>query len=793
MRIPRRTENVRMNDSAPVEIAQATTAAFQARDKVASSLMQFAAEQEATDRKINVDAGANAIKNLAEGAKANAMKMSAPDGSNYGQIVGDSMKDADKVINEFSKGDRYVQKQLQAYKARVDEDLTTDSTIAIAAKMENFNYQRVDALGIDSANRIRENPKENLLAAEGTTYNNMINSITKSPSNPTGSISPENAVKIKKAYAERAAGQLIEGLGNSKQFSKAITLLGANHEDPSLYNEMAPQDAQKLGLLDPDEAKAMLDKGETYKSPVMSKGKIKLGPVESAIMNSLPPAEKARLIDKYTTAAKAESAMRMTDLNADIEGFVKLSMSGEVQSADGIRALKNQINSTEMPIVAKKRLHDKINTANAVAHQAQLAANTPRDQWGKLLTKAGDAMNMAGGSAAAFDPRMADDGDFAIKANRKEAQEAFVKTLEGIRAKQDADAAQFVATTDQQANTLWKAAQSGAPDDIQKYANYTTQKQAMLGISPDKIRVLPEAAASQVAVEIKAQPDARQTNAYIEGLQIKYGPNFNKVMGEIAGTDPLLKNYKTLALVNSKTRTNLVDAMKNEPAIKKAIASDEVLKTVAQDIDYRSTNIIQGFKGALAGVSSDSASVESVNSVRELVSLHAQRALVQNPNAKPEQLVAQAYQDVVGSNFAIVDGGTSTVLVPRKIGTYDVSDKQAQIVGAFMDVYSNKRNIPDLGVYIPKDQDPDIYLDRVAKTSVWVTNEDQTGLMYVTKNIDGSSEAVTDKFGKRIERSYDDIYIRPDKKTNDRFLGRVNPGDDSHLGQKWNTVYGKRK
>lgn len=788
MRIPRRTENVRMNDSAPVEIAQATTAAFQARDKVASSLMQFAAEQEATDRKINVDAGANAIKNLAEGAKANAMKMSAPDGSNYGQIVGDSMKDADKVINEFSKGDRYVQKQLQAYKARVDEDLTTDSTIAIAAKMENFNYQRVDALGIDSANRIRENPKENLLAAEGTTYNNMINSITKTPSNPTGSISPENAVKIKKAYAERAAGQLIEGLGNSKQFSKAVALLGANHEDPALYNEMAPQDAQKLGLLDPDEAKAMLDKGEKYKSPVMSKGKVKLGPVESAIMNQLSPEKKAQLLDQLTTQAKAESAMRMTDLNANIEGFEKLSRAGQPQSADGIRALKNQINSTDLPMVAKKRLHDKVNSANAIAQQLSVAANTPRSQWGQLTTKAGAAMTMANGSAAAYDPRMADDGDFAIKANRLENQEVFQKALDGIRAKQDADGAQFVATTDQQANTLWKAAQSGLPQDIQKYANYTTQKQAMLGISPDKIRVLPDAAASQVAVEIKAQPDARQTNAYIEGLQIKYGPNFNKVMGEIAGTDPLLKNYKTLALVNSKTRTNLVDAMKNETAIKKAIASDEVLRTVAKDIDYRATNIIQGFKGALAGVSSDSASVESVNSVQELVSLHAQRALVQNPNAKPEQLVAQAYQDVVGSNFAIVDGGKSTVLVPRSIGQYQVDDKNSQVFGAFMDVYSKADNIKDLGVYVPKGQDEKLWLDNVASTSVWVTNEDQTGLMYVQKSVDGSSKAVVDKYGKRIERSYADIYVTPDKKTNDRYMGRLGPPQNTSIDRFGNLV-----
>jgi len=355
----------------------------------------------------------------------------------------------------------------------------------------------------------------------------------------------------------------------------------------------------------------------------------------------------------------------------------------------------------DLPAVAKRRLHDQVNSANAVAQQLNVAANTPRSQWGQLSAKAEAAMNLAGGEAASFDPRMGEE-DFAVKANRMKNQNSLMASLKNMQAAQDKDPANFVANSDPHANILWRAAQSGLPEDTQKYANYTLQKQRYLGIAPDKIRVLPDSVATTLAMEIQAQPDAIQANQYITNMQQKYGPNFNRVMGEIAGTDKSLQRYKTLALVNPTTRTNLLDSIRNEPAINKAIASDDVLKTNSKTIDQKSANIVQGFKGALAGVSSDSASVESVNNIQSLVALQAKRGLVADPSADPEDLVAAAYQDVVGRNFEIVDGGNSSVLIPRQIGQRTVNAESAKIFKSFMTVYSKPENLDTLGVYVPK-------------------------------------------------------------------------------------------
>jgi len=341
MRIPRRQENVRMQASAPVEIAQATNATNEAIGQFGAQIAQFGKQQMEIDRELRVQEGMNEISNEAQRAKANADQNAAPDGSDHMQLVKEGMKNSQKIVNVYADNDPVVQRKLQSFQRRADADLATSSVITSSVMAEKNNYTRMEGLSNDAANRIRENPSETMLTAETMNYNTMIDGLVAKKV-----MSPANAAKIKQANSEQAALQYIEGLGNKKQFSKALASLSANHEDPSLYNDLTPEQAQKMGLIDPNEASALLTKGETYKVPVMSKGKIKLSPEVAAQMKNISPAKKAALIDQLTTKAKAESAMRMSDLNASINGYEQLSLSGQIQGEKATAALKQRLDNS---------------------------------------------------------------------------------------------------------------------------------------------------------------------------------------------------------------------------------------------------------------------------------------------------------------------------------------------------------------------------------------------------------------------------------------------------------------
>ena len=67
-----------------------------------------------------------------------------------------------------------------------------------AQKLEKYNWNRIDTVGNDSANRVRENPTELMLTSELKSYSAMLDSMVS-----TNGMSAENAVKVRKAGYEK--------------------------------------------------------------------------------------------------------------------------------------------------------------------------------------------------------------------------------------------------------------------------------------------------------------------------------------------------------------------------------------------------------------------------------------------------------------------------------------------------------------------------------------------------------------------------------------------------------------
>jgi hypothetical protein len=202
-----------------------------------------------------------------------------------------------------------------------------------------------------------------------------------------------------------------------------------------------------------------------------------------------------------------------------------------------------------------------------------------------------------------------------------------------------------------------------------------------------------------------------------------------------------------------------------------------------------------GFAKGLQGMSANSAGQQTIVSLNRLVQAKVNRDLVSEGSGDIDGLVKRAYNEVVGSNFNVVNGGKSSVLVPRRIGSYTIDDKEAKIFKTFMSVYSTPENLKALGVYVPPQNADGLedvgkqqttadwahsqigpntdagnesgasrYLRDMAERSRWVTNPTQTGLMLVMPTDRGGSEAVINKYGKPIEKSFEEIYMRPDKR-----------------------------
>jgi len=760
--IPRGPENPRMNVSSPVPIGSTAESRTMGDSmaKFGKELADFGENQLNIDRRLKIDEGTNALRNTAVEAENYARLNSAPDGSDYGaKFYEYASPRVNDIQNQFG-GDPRVREQLGSFVSRAKADMDTTILVRSAQMMEKHNWDRIEGLGDDASNRIRENPNGILLGAELQAHNQLLTDLANK-----GGITGENAMKAKNAFYNKMSTQFIQGLDDRQQYGKALSYLQANQEDPSMFTSMDPDQAQKLGFIDGREAQALKDKGEGFKLPVLTKGdKVKLSAEETAVMNGMSPHDKAVWIDRMRAKIKENTEVRLSDLNANVNGFEKVALSGLPVSDQMVADLKKQVNSNpNLTQFARVRLMDAINSAYAVNQQLSLAASTPRSQWGSILEGVDSKIQSYSAEAAKQDPRMGTAGqDFAVQANRLQNKEMLERSLAVIKKQQDTDPAAFVTQNDRTIQNLYLGTKDDSPRATNAYINASLAKQQYLGIEPSKQKILMKQDAIQLANSIMVIPNAADTNKYLNNLQAQYGEHFPRVISELASVNKNLADFRPIAYAPPDSRDSLIDAIKNEKSIKDGIQANEILKVKSKSVIAAANNTMSAFKDVVLGSSNDSSRQEVVNSMNKLVTLQAQRDLLRNPDANPKDLVSKAYADLIDSTYSITDGGSSSVLVPRVVGGRQMD---ANMVRSYMEVYSKPENFGELGVAVPKTAvDKDQYYNFLSANSRWVTNESQSGMKLMQVMRDGSVQPVFNTLGKPVEQNYADINLKPPKK-----------------------------
>jgi hypothetical protein len=768
--IPRTSESVQLQASAPVQIASTSDARIEGNaiadfggslQRVAGAVNEFKAKQELKAMQITRDEFANAVHNNAKLAAQKAENDAAVDGSDLNKKYAETSEPVmNELINQYGTTPE-LKKEFESYSKRIQTNVQTDLTIKSAQMLESNNFKRAEGLMQSSANRLREDVPlsdksvANFVRAEISANTNLVNNLD---------LGPKNSEAAKKAYLMQSSTAFIDGLSNKQRYGEALRYLTATEKSPDIVAEYAPAEAQALGFVTSKEAEALTNSGENYKQPILtSKKGEKIDPAITHLLSGLSQPQRAAAIDRMRAKVQEQAQVRASDLNQSLSGYEKFRMQGGVASDAERATLVQSINSLPNATpISKQRLVDRVMTADAIGDQMRTAATTPRSELGTLVSKASSSIEAHVNEAATRDPRLANNRDFAIMENRQNALNQFQTSIAQMVKAQDADPAGFLLKKDPEIAHAARGVQDGT--GVEKFTTTLMSKQKYLG--------MPQAAVSKaqaygIAQQLGTNPDPMATNDFLNSLQSQYGKHFPEVMKQVVKEDKGLAPLAAVVYADPYSRQSAVDAVKAAPQLKIEFAKPE-RKVEAEQIDQTSQQIMGNFRTAIMGGTSDTSRLSVVQSMQDLIKVQAQRDVFRG--ADPKDAVKKAYGDIVDANYAVVTGGSSSVLVPRQLVA------EPKIVQSFLSVYEPKKSSeggkfdPLISLTGPR-ANADLVNDfQIAGKNVearnmrWTTNDAQTGIKLVEVMRDGSLQPVYNKSKQKVEVSYDDINMRPGKK-----------------------------
>ena len=763
------------NSPVPIGSTEWTQAPYQAQERVGDQLMKIGEGLVAADTRIKAEEGTNEIQNLYKEAADHAERNSAPDGSDMQQKFNEYTDSKMGDIRNRYGSNPFAGNRIDQYATEAGKAMETNIKIAQAKKLEGYNYERVDQLQTDSTQRIYANPDPNMLKAEIISNNQLIDDLQR-----TGGLSSTGAAKLKEKYYNQMGESLIKGMVLRQQYGRAVNMLGAAQEVPGMVSSITPQEAQTMGFITDQEATALKNQGKNYEIPVMTKGdKVKLTDEQAMIMSKLNPNIRESLSQQLQSKMKEHTIMRLSDLNAQLEGFDRIAQNGQPMDPRQVQKMRNEVNSNpNLTPEARVRLMDRINTNIAMNETMVLAQTTPKSQIPALIERLKTQMQKLSAESSARDPRMkAADTDFATLGNRQRAVEEFSKNLASLYDKRDKDPVANYLQTDHNIEVLYRASRDAGQtpegtEALRKYNDAVIAKSRYLGAP---VKILAKQEAQGLVDTMKVMPNSQEADRMIESLRQKYGVHFPQVMNEMVALDKDMAPYAATIYADPYTRRNLVDGIKNKAAIDKEFTAGGLHADQKPLVESQVKTQMLPFRRVLVTDNQDTGNLQMLQGIEEAVNIRAKRDMV-NSNVSASEAAQRAYKEVIADQYHIVESGRNSVLVPRNVGGYNIKD--TKLFEGFMQAYTKPANFKDLDVAVPKsEKSPDEYYAKIGARVRWVTNPAQTGLQMKYQNSDGSLTSIYDRSGKKIERSYEDIYVRPDDKT--RY------GVDSAVRQKY--------
>lgn len=767
--IPRSRESVMMTPSSPVPVRGAGSAGIAAASEaglgatiasVGQSLIQHAQRQQDMAESNSFEISAAKIRASYTTSFARAEKEAAPDGSDFVQKFNDiSAPQVEEIKSQGPTSRQYVDR-LNAVNEGMHVEMQSHATVKSISMLESYNVNGAEKVSDTFADSIRQNPDPAMVDANNKMYGQYLDEKVQK-----NIFSPAHREKLWNTFQEKQGLSYLYGLEERGQYGKALNYLTANAKDPTLTNQLDPDDAYDLRLIDKKEATALKGQGKTYDVPVLTAHDgAQLTPSMAATMNAIDPLKKAAMIDGFKGKAEAANNLKLSELNSNIQSFEMLAYHGNAPTDQQVATIKAQINmNPSVTPFARVRNMDRVNTANIASQTIKQLEISPRSKWGAVLNSFDGRVDMANKHAAGFDPQMGNaNADITVQANRMQAKEQVQAYMDKLTKIQSNDAGQFSVDSDPVLENLYKGTKDNDPDASQKFARQTMSRQSFLQIPGDDQSILPNKDAQGMGAALKNMPNSEAADDFLKGLQRKWGPYYPKVLAEISATDKTIEKYQTITYAPSGSRFDLVDAVKNQDVIKKNFDvipnKDQYQKLLNQAVDSR----MRGFAQSISGSANDSSRLGVVNNFRESIMLQAKRDFLRgNQTADSIDGIAdKAYNDIVGQQYNVVQSKNSAVIAPKTFLGQPLLPEQ---ISSYMQKYSTPEGLKELGVLTPKDplgkyeRDPESFYSDLKATGRWVTNQNQDGIKLMTVNMDGSLTPVYDKYGKPLEKKFNQV------------------------------------
>jgi hypothetical protein len=775
--IDRTKENVRLNVSSPVPIGSSEFAGARGRalEKVGDQLIGIGVNMYKAEASSKASQASVELENFYKQARDQAIQTSSADGSDIEQKYNDIVADGAQKIKEKYSGNVLANTQIENYdnQARTGE-LSNLQTLKLK-KAEAYHSNVIEQVQAAEVNKIY-NAKNNFemkayLSSAIVSNNRLIDEQVQN-----GVISPTKALELKEGFRGSLADNLLDGMVQRKDFGQALAYVGGVQEDTSLYTEISPDEAKRLGFVTSQEAAQLSGKGESFKVAAMTKKdkmKSKMTPEEAYVMSALPQGKREALRRKLEDKMQVEAHLKLSDLNARLNAMEKLSFSARNLPDSFYDKAINEVNRN--PLLspeARSRLGGQIAIMKSVNLNMSRITEVPIGKQGQLITDAETTAKQMLQGLAGINPQFKDfDKDITIQAYQLEARDKMQKSILSFNEDVKADSKAMILATSKDLQTLEKAsADAGRTNEgaaaFRQYNEAILAKQKALGY-PQKL--LTSAEAMEFGAYLKTSLNSADSYTQLASAKQKFGEHFPRVIDELIKSDPSLKDYAAIAHVDNYMSKPIIDAIKNAPAISKEFSAGGTFagqdKLIKRRVEQSNSPIRKMF---IDPKTNDSTNLATMQGLEAAITTVAKQDMVMN-KVSAKEAADNAFKKVVGDNFHIVDRARSSFLVPKTLPD-GRKMPDTNLVEAFVEVYSNPANMKDLNISRGKnetDMTPEgemAYYQAIAPRMKWANNPSSTGLNLLYFNNEGKWINVGDKQGRPIERLFSDMYLNPTDK-----------------------------
>lgn len=508
-------------------------------------------------------------------------------------------------------------------------------------------------------------------------------------------------------YAARAdfAEATIDGYMSQKKFGKALRLLNA----------------KTTGTVELNGMQVPIEMQDSSGKP--------LSPEEVSFMSALSPEKRDQIVNRIRVAGETENTMKIGYLNGVMNDYRVAITNGISVDPKQLTQTYNSIDQLHISQSEKALMKDSFKNMINIAQYANQMKGMRQSDMDAMMQKA-RAESLAGKP-----------GDPAFNMERRQQDlqmlESFYKQEIQRRGKDGASAALDAVPGLRQ---LKAQAADGSPDATQSYVSQSMAVQRSLGIAQPKAVTIREA--SEIGTRIKASTSPEMLVQNISQLKQQYGPYTQDVLAQAVEKSD---EYKMLAFVSDETQAaRVAENILNRPQLEAQLkslpqAAAEQIKGSAKSVAQKS---IAPYAAALNKAYPDGSAGGMIASMTKQVEAEAIKTLLVNDTNAGD--LYRKSSTVLTDSFNFINSGAGAVVIPKNVRGVPV-DKDR--VKSFMEHTVTPEGLQALDVKMPEGLTPEQRQEkakRFSEVARWIPSPELDGLTLI---IGGQA---TDSKGKPI-------------------------------------------